>query len=315
MSTTLSSPPGYHLECSDPELERALRRWLDDSCLIWPGSFRIVARLVPALEEIADARQSYPEPGVEIQAGPPHDTVRIRWTTGPAVAVVHAREPLVEVHFTPAALERFEVAERGFLLVALVFVLRRLGWYHAHGAALLDPAGRGWMLVGNCKTGKSTTTALLASHGWAVSTDDIAFLARHDARIVARGFRSPIALREGGRELLATRGHLPGGGSELARRQKTAYTPEGLGGRWAERIVPEILLFPTIGTDTRVEPMRPREILSELVIWSRWVLYEALHSQEHLDVLGTLAAQATAYRTTFGPDLIQDPSLLQDLIP
>jgi len=199
--------------------------------------------------------------------------------------------------------------------VALVFVLRRLGWYHAHGAALLDPSGRGWMLVGNGKTGKSTTTALLASRGWAVSTDDITFFERQGSRVAARGFRSSVALRSGGKELLAIAGHLPGGGSERGRRGKTAYTAEELGGRWTDIVVPDVLLFPSLGPNTAVEPMRPREVLRELVTWSRWVLYEALRSQEHLDVLGLLAAQVKAYRATIGPDLIRNPSLLQDLIP
>jgi hypothetical protein len=211
---------------------------------------------------------------------------------------------------------RFEMAERGFLLVMLLFVLRRLGWYHAHGAALIDPAGRGWMFVGNSKTGKSTTSALLASCGWAVTTDDIAFLERDGAQVAVRGFRSPIALREGGRELLAARGAIPPeGGNEMARRMKTGYTPEALGGAWTERVVPSILLFPTIGTHTSIGPMRPSEVLSELVIWSRWVLYEAIHSQQHLDLLGQLAAQSQAYRATFGPDLMANPSLLQELVP
>jgi len=95
MTTTLASHSGYRIECPDPALAGALRQWLDDSCLAWPGSFRIVARMVPSLDEVTDSRQSYPEPGVEIQAGPPDDTVRIRWTDGPAEALVHAREPLV----------------------------------------------------------------------------------------------------------------------------------------------------------------------------------------------------------------------------
>jgi hypothetical protein len=271
---------------------------------------------VPALADHHDEREVSHESGIDIQAGPPDGTVRIRWIDGPAEAVVHPVSAAVDLRFTPEALLHFEAAERGFLLVMLVFVLRRLGWYHAHGAALIDPAGRGWMFVGNSKTGKSTTSALLASCGWAVTTDDIAFLEHDGAKVAIRGFRCPIALRDGGSELLAARGALPAdGGSEMARRMKTGYTPEALGGSWIERVVPSILLFPTIGSHTSIAPMRPSEVLSELVIWSRWVLYEAIHSQQHLDLLGQLAAQSQAYRTTFGPDLMQNPSLLQELVP
>lgn len=315
MTSALDSPAGYQLDCSDPTLEAMLRQWLDDSALKWPGAFHISAQLVPTLEAHDDTREVFHESGIDIQAGPPDETVRIRWADAPAEALVHPRSAAMELRFTPEALLRFEMAERGFLLVALLFVLRRLGWYHAHGAALIDAAGRGWMFVGNSKTGKSTTTALLASCGWAVSTDDIAFLEHDGAKVAVRGFRSPIALRDGGRDLLAARGHLPEGGSEMARRMKTGYTPEALGGRWTETVVPSILLFPTIGTHTSIEPMRPSAVLSELVIWSRWVLYETLHAQQHLDLLGQLASQSQAFRATFGPDLMQNPSLLQELVP
>lgn len=316
MTTVLDAPPGYQLDCSDPALAAALRQWLDESDLKWPGHFHIDARLISALDDNDDRREIVHESGIDIQSGPPEQTVRIRWTDAPAEALVHPQSAAMELRFTPEALSRFEMAERGFLLVALLFVLRRLGWYHVHGAALIDPAGRGWMFVGNSKTGKSTTTALLASCGWAVTTDDIAFLERDAAKVAVRGFRSPIALRDSGRELLAARGSLPPeGGSAMARRMKTGYTAEALGGAWIESVVPSILLFPTIGAHTAIEPMRPSEVLSELVIWSRWVLYEALHSQQHLDLLGQLAAQTQAYRATLGPDLMQNPSLLQELVP
>ena len=252
---------------------------------------------------------------MEIQAGPPEETVRIRWTHVPAEAVVAAGAPAVALRVTPEALLRFEEAERGFLLVVMVFVLRRLRWYHVHGAALRDPAGRGWMLVGNSQTGKSTTTALLATCGWAVSTDDIAFLEQDGDKVAARGFRSTIALRSGGLALLAARGLLPTDGDDLDRRRKTGFTAEALGGRWIERIVPEILLFPTIGPHTTIEPMGGAEVLSALVVWSRWVLYEHLHAQHHLDLLGQVAGQTRAFRATLGPDLMEHPALLQELLP
>lgn len=309
------APAGYQLECPDPALAAALGQWLDESGLQWPGPLRIVARLVPALATSEDAREILHESDVDIQSGPPDGTVRIHWADGPAAAVVHQEHAEVVLQFTPEALTRFEVAERGFLLVVLLFVLRRLGWYHVHGAALTDPTGRGWMLVGNSRTGKSTTTALLAASGWAVSTDDIAFLERDGSRVAVRGFRSPIALREDGRALLAAQGHLPSEGTVMGRRRKTGFTPEALGGRWIARVVPEVLLFPTIGASTTIEPMRPGEVLSALVVWSRWVLYEALHSQQHLDLLGLLAAQSRSFRATIGPDLVRHPALLQELVP
>lgn len=314
MNATNVVRPGFVVECPDQDLAEALTRWLAGSCLTWPAAFRIRARIVPALTTLTDERVSFPQEGIEIQAGPPDGTVRIRWTDFPAEAVVSSDEPIVDLAVTPDALAHFEMAERGFFLVALVFVLRRIGWYHVHGAALIDPRGRGWMFVGNSRTGKSTTTALLAGCGWTVATDDIAFLQHAGTVARVHGFRSPIALRSGGHQLLSSVRQL-GTGSDFSRRQKRGYSPEELGGRWTETVVPEILLFPTIGTETSIAPMRPSEVLSELVTWSHWVLYEPLHAQEHLDLLGRLAGQARGVRATFGPDLIRRPTLLQELIP
>lgn len=305
---------GYQLDCADPVLAETLRRWLDDSGLSWPGRFHLHARLVDTIPAAADPREVYQETDVSVQAGPPDHDIRLRWTSAPAEAVVDGAAARMTLTMTPEALARFEAAERSFLLVALLFVLRRLGWYHVHGAALVDPGGRGWMFVGNSRTGKSTASALLASHGWTVSTDDIAFLERQGDRVAVRGFRSPIALREGGRDLLAARGRLPEEGQELARRRKTAFSPESLGGQWTEIVVPEVLLFPTVGDRTALETVPPGKVLAELVVWSRWVLYEALHSQQHLDLLAALAAQSRVYRLTFGTDFLDDPSILQRLL-
>ena len=308
--TTGSLAPGYLLECDDAALALALRIWLDDSRLEWPAPFTIRASVVDALPEPDDPREAFPQPEMLIQAGPPDGTVRIRWMPGLAEAIVHATEPVATVRFTPEAVADLEAAERGFLLVMLLFVLRRIGWYHVHGAALVDPGGRGWMLVGNSKTGKSTTTALLASRGWSVGTDDIAFLRDQGSRVGVLGFRSPIALRAGGRELLGA-----AGGIDLGRRQKTGYLAEDLGTTWAPVVVPEIMLFPVVGERTTIEPMAPRAVLSALIQWSLWVLFEEVHAQEHLDLLGRLAGQSRCYQATLGPDLFRNPTLLQDLLP
>ncbi len=310
MSAAPVTTSGYTLDCDDAVLSLALRTWLDDSRLEWPGRFHIRASVVDSLPESDDPRESFPQPEMLIQAGPPDGTVRVRWMPGLAEAVIHASEPSVTVRFSREGFAQLEFAERGFLLVMLLFVLRRLGWYHVHGAALIDPAGRGWMLVGNSKTGKSTTTALLASRGWGIGTDDISFLRDQGSQVGALGFHSTIALRPGGRELLGA-----AGGVDLTRRGKTGYRPEDLGGTWAPIVVPEIILFPVVGERTSITPKPPRAVLSALITWSLWVLFEEVHAQEHLDLLAKLASQARCYDATVGPDLFRNPSLLTELLP
>jgi len=196
-------------------------------------------------------------------------------------------------------------------MTVLIFLLRRAGWHHVHGATARDPTGRGWLFAGNSQSGKSTTAALLASRGWAVGTDDVAFLVQTDRGVEAVAQRATIALRPEGFALLGLAGGTPARGG-----QKTAFFPEELGGAWAERIAPQILVLPRVSGDvTRAEPIRPREALAELVRWSGWVLLEPALAQEHLDLLNALARQVRSYRLTLGPDLFERRDLFTELIP
>jgi len=276
--------------------------------MVWPGRFRLSVSVSDKPPVGPDTREILRQPTVAIQAGPPLGTVRVQWERAPAVAVIHQTLPHAAIWMSPAAVSNLREAERSFLLVVLVFVLRRLGWYHVHGATFIDPSGRGWLLPGSSRSGKSTTTALLASRGWEVGTDDIGFLVNRGSAVATLGFHSRIALRSGALELLRL-----GDGLLLAHRRKEGFSPEELGGTWVPEVIPRVIAFPRIGERTSMALMAPGESLSSLVKWSHWVLYEPVHSQEHLDALGRVAAQARCYDLTLGPDLFDNPDLLLEL--
>jgi hypothetical protein len=122
--------------------------------------------------------------------------------------------------------------------------------------------------------------------------------------------RTTIGLREGGAALLGTTG-----GRYLDERKKEAYWPEELGGGWAPLVTPEIIVFPRIGEHTSVMRSSARTALSSMVMWSIWVLCEPQFAQEHLDVLGQVARQSRCFDLTLGPDLFENPNLLEELIP
>lgn len=301
----------HRVQCADPAVRAALLGWLGGAGLAWPGQVSLAVELVDTLPESGDAREDFTQPELRIQSGPPDDTVRVRWTGGPAEALVHPTAASARLWLTPGALDDFERAERGFLLVVLLFVLRRLGWYHVHCAALRDPTGQGWMFVGQSNSGKSTTSALLARSGWSVATDDIGFLTDSHGAVAVAGYRSPIALRAGGRDLLQA-----SDGMEFARRGKTGYDADALGGSWVSTVVPDVIVFPTVDAHAKTALVRvtPREAVRALIASSVWVLAEATHAQEHLDRLGQLCAQCRVYSATLGPDLIARPSLLQEML-
>jgi len=198
-----------------------------------------------------------------------------------------------------------------FFLVALIFSLRRRGRHHVHGASVLDHSGRGWLLLGNSNSGKSTTAALLASRGWGIGTDDIAFLGEQGGRVGVTGFRSRIAVRPGGMALLQA-----SGGIHLERRNKTGFWPEELGTRWIQDIVPEIVVFTSVGEGpTRLVPLSPIDAVKRAMSWSLWILFETTAAQEHLDLLRRLVTQARCYEANLAPDLFHAPNVLADFLP
>ena len=305
----LRQSQSYSLACNDAALEAQFRDWIDGSRLEWPGHLELHLAVVDALPPRDDNRETLPQPGILIQAGPPEGNVRIQWTTYGAEGIVHETRPEARMLMTRAAVENFEEGERGFLLVVLLFALRRVGWYHIHGAALVDPIGRGWLLVGHAKSGKSTTSALLARNGWSVTTDDIGFAGKSDEYVRLHGYFCPIGLREGGYALLGA-----SGGIDFARRGKMGFYPHDLGGSWIDTVQPEILLFPSVGEKTSIEPISPRDAMKALIDSSIWVLFETTHAQEHLEALSRLVKQSRCFRATLGPDLFDNPALLQELV-
>ena len=300
----------YVVTGNDRAAMRLVQNWLDGTCLQWPGEFRLHVEVGTHSPFEPDYRTPIEQPNVLIQTGGDAGTVRITWLSTDAIAEIHSTLPEATLWLSPAALSRFESSQRSFLLATLVFLLRRLGWYHVHGATLIDPRGRGWLIAGDSNCGKSTTTALLATRGWQVGTEDIGFIVQDGDHIVSRGMSAPIALRDGGRDLLG----LPGGTPLLRTEPKTGFWPEELGTAWAPCVRPEIIAFPRIGERTRVERAPTLVALREVVKWSMWVLYEQAFAQEHLDVLGRLAGQSRCFNLTLGPDLFDNPDMLESMV-
>lgn len=299
------------VDCPDTRVRHHLESWLAEGGLAVPIPLHIDVRLA----EVTPAQDHVPvvfrQPGVSFRLLPPDERLSISWDTFPALAELQPGSPCASVTLSPKAIENLEESTRTFFLAVLIFLLRRAGWHHVHGATAVDPAGRGWLFAGDSGSGKSTTVAMVSSRGWAVGTDDIAFLAPSADRVEVRGFRSRIALRSGGRDLVAQVGGLP-----LPERDKVGYWPSELGGAWVPVVEPDIVLFTSVGGDhTRVEAIGPGQKLAQLVRWSAWVVVEPHLADEHLGLLTRLAGQSRAYQVALGRDLFRHPDLLSDLVP
>jgi hypothetical protein len=303
--------PGITVQCDQPTIRSAVQQYLDEGRLHPPVPLTLEIEVGEVPPVPLDSAPPFHQPQLVFYPGTRPGSLTIVWETAPAQARLENGSGRARVILSPAAADRLPECQTGFLMMTVVFLLRRFGWHHVHGATAVDRRGRGWLMAGNSQVGKSTTTAFLASRGWPVGTDDIAFLVPSAGRVAVHAFRSRIGLRPGGLELLAV-----SGGVFQPRRGKTVFWPEELGGTWVERIEPEVLLFPVIGGDrTTVTPLAPRDTLAQLVRWSAWVILEPQLAQEHLDLLAALGRQAPGYRLELGRDLFSNPQLIDELIP
>jgi hypothetical protein len=305
-------PSTIRLVCEEPGVRTALRSWLDQGALHPPTPVWFHVR-------IGDPERELPGNGAGALGreafglgGAPKGGVQVRWQSAPALAELDPETVTARVTLSPAAAERIAECARTFFLTVLILLLRRSGWHHVHAAAAIDPSGRGWLIAGNPEAGKSTTAALLASRGWQVSTDDIAFLVSGRRRVAVVAYRTPIALRPRAYRLLNQ-----AGGLLLPEQRKVGLWPEDLGGRWVARVDPDVIVFPSVGCageETHAEPISAHETLNELIRWSAWVALEPDLARDRLYLLTTLARQGRGYRVTLGRDLFADPDRLARLV-
>jgi hypothetical protein len=294
----------------DDTVRGQVEAWLAGAGVEPPKRIELSIALVPGAWGGRDERAFLRQPDLRFHHGPP-EGIRIVWRDGAGHAV------LAPDGSAAAAVELWsEVARepdqwlRPFLLPVLLALLRRAGWHHIHAATARDPAGRGWLIAGDARTGKSTTAALLASRGWAVGTDDTAFLAAGPGGVEAMSWRAPLALRDAGLALLAR-----GGGVSLERRRKTGFSPEDLGSTWLPRVTLDVVALAGVHAGaTRVEPVSRTAAVADLLSWSLLFVIEPADAQRHLDLVARLVRQARCVRVRFGPDLFEHHDLLSELI-
>lgn len=308
--------PEVSLRVADPRLAPLVRGWLADARLALPRSVTLSVDVAPLPLPPADDRTVFREGRVSIRSGPPVHTVTLDWEPRLGRAVLAPGSTHAHVVVAEAALDPGRENEllRSFLLDVMILLVRRVGLHHVHGAALVDPDGRGWLLAGSSGSGKSTTTALLGRAGWGVGTDDIAFLGagESEGEVTVTCWRERIALRE---DAVAAAGS-PAGGVVLGPRGKQGWFPEALAPRWTPRVTPQFLLFPSAEHPavTTIAPLRPREAVTRLMRWSPWVALEADLADEHLALFTALARQGRAFDISLGRDLLANPGRLRELV-
>ncbi|MEP6732392.1 MAG: hypothetical protein ABJE10_17230 [bacterium] len=297
------------LHTTNSAAQALVGRWLDDARLALPAPVDLIIDVGPLPDAEPDTRAIFTQGRVVIHSGPPSNTVAMEWGPGLGRTVLAPGDRTAHVTITEEGLAESNELLRSFLLNVCIFLVRRVGLHHVHGATLLDPHNRGWLLVGESGSGKSTTTVLLAKNGWGVATDDISFLtagAQPNTTDMI-GWRERLALRD---DWVAATGN--DGGTALSTRRKTGWFAEELGTAWLSRIMPQFIGFPVVGATgtTSMSPVSARDALTRVMQSSPWVMLEPDLADEHLQLMSSLVRQSRAFDITLGRDLFDHPEFL-----
>ncbi|MEE8410200.1 MAG: hypothetical protein V3T05_11385 [Myxococcota bacterium] len=194
---------------------------------------------------------------------------------------------------------------RTLVPVALLMHLARAGMFFAHAAAVVDPRGEGWLILGPGGGGKSTTAYALVRRGWSVVSDDGVLLRMADDGVEALAFMD---------------------GFHLAYEQRKLFPElrfiEGLRDHPSKGIVDLDRIYP----NQCVDQCRPSRIVGLLVSTRpkpgdgsitgvHWVLSMAeenpfvylVETGSHLEVLTTLVGACRRGHLEVGETIVRDP--------
>ena len=170
--------------------------------------------------------------------------------------------------------------------------LRRYGLFDLHSAGLVEPeSGKGVVIVGPSGSGKSTLALQLVRSGWPYLSDDELLLSLADGLVEARGFRSFFAVSAGKQEPL-----------------KHCFEPETVfGSQRRETMLPRVLLFIRLTGehDSHFNKLTQSETMTRLIRACPWATYDTSIAGANLELLSTLARQATGFDLAAGRDLLE----------
>ena len=188
------------------------------------------------------------------------------------------------------------------ITLTLALLLGRDGRALLHAAGPVAPDGRGWLLVGDARAGKTTTCVNLVRAGWSFASDDNVVLSR-DA---AGGLRF---------EGLPRRFHVDTGlGRGIPSGERGAEDPHAnWTGRWIATAPAAGIFLPHVAAEspTRVERVSAGEALNGLIRQSPWLVADRVAAPAVLDLLKEVAA-LPAFTLRLGLDTFAAPSILAE---
>jgi hypothetical protein len=188
----------------------------------------------------------------------------------------------------------------GMLNIAAALLLGREGRALLHAAAVVPPAGgEAWLLIGDARAGKTSTTATLMAAGWGFLSDDNVVLSAEGGRLIAQGWPRPFHLDSGWRT----------GAPQMTR---ITTQPDAIARFALLRDAPITrLLMPVVDADraTHLEPLSQGAALAALIRQTPWLMADAAVAPRILEML-THVALLPAHRLVLGLDSFGRPDVL-----
>jgi HPr serine kinase-like protein len=203
-----------------------------------------------------------------------------------------------------------------FWSFGLLKLLRPMGIYALHAAALVAENGLGILLVGESGTGKSTLAIGLIRAGWRYLSDEAVLLRSRSGRVEALALRKHFYVDDSASEQhadLLSQEQRPDRSGRMRRR---VAIEEAYPGQRMAVSEPRLLLFPQIVRQSRsaLLPITQARAVELLVAQSGPQLFDQETIAQQLATLKELLQQTTAYELRAGSDLHDDPTTLIELL-
>ena len=185
------------------------------------------------------------------------------------------------------------------LTISAALLLARLERALVHAAAVVAPDGDAWLLVGDARSGKSTTCATVAAAGWGYVSDDQVVLAAREDGVEVEGWLRPFHLDRNGE-----------GGEPTGERREVAPAELGLAG-WRRTAPLAGVILPSVAAReaTVLTPVPAAAALAGLVRQSPWLLACRAAAPAVLALLGR-AVERGAFSLRLGRDTYRNPARL-----
>ena len=200
-----------------------------------------------------------------------------------------------------------------FILFALTEVLKGLGVYTIHAAAL-EKGGRGVLIPGFSGKGKTTCCLALLRAGYRYLSDDHPFIRESGANVELLSFPVKIDVTDKTIEFFP---ELRAAAESLHEgvRKRYFYVEDLYSQRPADCCKPALMIFPHVidWPKSYLEPVSKSYALEHLLPQALLVFDKEVCRRE-FEVLSRLVEQVSCYRLYFGEDLLDLPRLIDPFL-